>query len=269
MKFIVQKELVEKQDLEVVILLNKLKEPSMKYLHSYEIVKMGDLDNGEYAGYIPIGDIPFVSKYIKIYYGVEKENPIEVPECLRTNKFLKRDYSIVAYDDLPKKGVYFIKDASELKKFSYTGEISYLEECWNPNNKSISALKLDRDHLYVLSEAVDILAEYRVYVLCGKIEAIVQYDGDPLILPDTDLIKEAHERIKAVPGNPRSYTIDVMVTPRGTSIIEVHNFTSVGLYTTLFGDSLLYAYRDGLDYLLNSNIETKKFKGKTKENLDG
>ena len=39
----------------------------------------------------------------------------------------------------------------------------------------------------------------------------------------------------------------------GTAIIEVHNFTSVGLYTTLWGTDLLYAYRDGIDYLVNDN----------------
>jgi hypothetical protein len=44
-----------------------------------------------------------------------------------------------------------------------------------------------------------------------------------------------------------------MVGKEGTAIIEIHNFTSIGLYTTIWGNELLYAYRDGIDYLLNDN----------------
>lgn len=51
----------------------------------------------------------------------------------------------------------------------------------------------------------------------------------------------------------KSYTIDVMVTPKGTALIEIHDFMAVGLYGTLWGGNLVYAYRDGMDYILDSN----------------
>ena len=51
----------------------------------------------------------------------------------------------------------------------------------------------------------------------------------------------------------KSYTIDVAVTSKGTCILEVHNFTSCGLYSTIWGSGLIYAYKDGIDYLRNDN----------------
>jgi hypothetical protein len=57
----------------------------------------------------------------------------------------------------------------------------------------------------------------------------------------------------AKPDYPRSLTIDVMVTDKGTELIEIHPFVSCGLYGTLWGDSLVYAYRDGIDYVLRHN----------------
>ena len=36
-----------------------------------------------------------------------------------------------------------------------------------------------------------------------------------------------------------------------------HNFVSVGLYGTLWGNNLIYAYKDGIDYVINDNKELK------------
>ena len=46
-----------------------------------------------------------------------------------------------------------------------------------------------------------------------------------------------------------------MVTPRGTAIIEVHNFMCLGLYSTNWEEKLLYVYKDSWDYVLNHNAE--------------
>lgn len=255
MKFLIQKKLIDENDLDIFILLNKLKSSHLKYLHSVYYSDIGNIDTTIHSGMIPIGDINFVTEYVNKIYGVDHEIPIEIPKALQKYKFLKRDYSIVSWDEVPKEGNWFIKDVSRLKVFSYSGDLRFLEGCWDEQKEYSTALTLARDHLYQVSEVVDILAEYRVYIIGGNIESIVQYDGDPCIKLDTDLIKEAHEVYKRSGECPKSYTMDVMVTPRGTSIIEIHNFTSVGLYTTLFSDNLLYAYRDGLDFILNNKIK--------------
>ena len=85
------------------------------------------------------------------------------------------------------------------------------------------------------------------------IVAISHYNGNPLLFPDTKLLEKVVMLISYHEKYLKSYTIDVMITKKGTSLIEIHNFTSVGFYTTLFGTDLLYAYKDGIDYLRKDN----------------
>ena len=122
-----------------------------------------------------------------------------------------------------------------------------------------TSFRFDYDHLYQVSEVVSILAEYRVYVLQGKINTMSVFAGNPLIFPDADLIQEAVRLYAAQPDSPRSFSLDVMVTPRGTAITEVHNFMSLGIYTVDWDDSLLYALKDGLDYIVNHNTPQTEF----------
>lgn len=216
----------------------------------------------EYQSAVPVGTIQFVSSWLKIFYNIEKENPIEIPPVLRIDEFLKRKYSIVTSEDIPRQGRYFIKDASELKVFSYSGDMEflYLDELFKEKQQVFdTSLKLDPTHLYQVSEMVDILSEYRVYVIGDRVENIANYDGDPLLFPDANLIKKAVAIYSAQPDSPKSYSLDVMVTKRGTAIIEIHNYTSLGHYATLFGDNLLYAYKDGIDYLLKYNNKPTTF----------
>lgn len=211
---------------------------------------------------IPVGTIEFVSTWLKIFKGIERENAIEIPPVLRTDEFLKRKYSIRKASDIPKSGRYFIKDATQLKVFSYSGELEYFlyDEMFEPKKHDLdNSLRLDPTHLYQVSEIVNILAEYRVYIISGEIVSIEFYDGNPTKFPDIELIKKANLLYKTQSDYPNSYSLDVMVTPRGTAITEIHNFTSLGLYSTIWGTDLLYAYRDGIDYLLKHNTEQTEF----------
>ena len=82
-----------------------------KYIHSYELVSFDDLKiENDYSSYIPLGDIPFVDKWLQIYKGIERQYPIEIPPILRTEEFLKRKYKYIKYEDIPKQGKYFLKD---------------------------------------------------------------------------------------------------------------------------------------------------------------
>ena len=200
------------------------------------------LSKEDYTEAIPVGTIEFVTAWLQKYHSIVTEYAIEVPQVLRTTEFLKREYHIVPLKDLPVKGEYFIKDATKLKSFCYQGEVS-----------SLPIKEMDPTHLYQASEIVDVLSEYRVYIIDHKIECIAHYNGNPLLLPDITLINKANNLYQFEKDAPKSYTMDIMVTNQGTSIIEIHNFTSVGLYNTVWGTNLLYAYRDGIDYLLQYN----------------
>lgn len=234
-------------DLESYFLEEQLKQN--KYVHTY--VKIDEpylVNDTDY----PVGEIPFVEKCLGIH-----ENPVEVPKYLRTPMFLKRDYKICTWQDIPRSGVYFLKDISQLKKFSSVMNATYtdIDDLFNyvKTSEFDATLVLDKEHLYQVSSLIDIKAEYRVYVFGGDIEQISYYNGDCTKLPDISLIKKAVNLINYNEKYLKSYTIDVAVTNNGTCILEVHNFTSCGLYSTIWGSSLIYAYKDGIDYLRNDN----------------
>lgn len=255
-KFLLQK---DKNVLDTETLLLKEALNRGKYLHSYTEASLTKLKESTFdKDLIPVGTIEYVQAYLGNTYGIYKENPIEIPKYLRTEEFLKRDYKIVNWYDVPTSGNYFIKNASKLKDFSYCGEMQYFmyDGIWDaPSLKFDTSLRLSKDDKFVVSSNFKPLSEYRVYVIEHNIEEISHYDGNPLLFPDVELLKKAVSLIEFNEKWLKSYTIDIMVNSLGTAIIEIHNFTSVGLYTTMLGDGLPYAYRDGIDYLINDNKE--------------
>lgn len=282
MYFLLEDNKNDKFNYELMLVEEKIRQN--KYIHDFEkidisifyeyeedsfgeIIKTNKLKNANdfpeiYKKSIPIGSIDFVSTWLKVFYNIDKENPIEIPPVLRTDEFLKRKYSIVTADKLPRTGRYFIKDVSKLKEFTYSGDLEYFlfDEMFEPAKSPYDySLRINPDHLFQVSEIVNILSEYRVYIIGGKIENIANYNGDVTLFPDVELIKKANDLYSTQPDYPKSYSMDLMITPRGTAITEIHNYTSLGHYSTLFGDNLLYAYRDGIDYLLKHNTPITEF----------
>ena len=76
-------------------------------------------------------------------------------------------------------------------------------------------------------------------------------DDDPEVesVPPEVIQKMIQEYSKAE-DRPKSYTMDIMVTNEGTALLEIHTFVSVGLYSTLWDETLLGAYKDGIDYCI-------------------
>ena len=282
MHFLLEDNKNDKFNYELMLVEEKIRQN--KYIHDFEkidisifyeyeedsfgeIIKTNKLKNSNdfpeiYKKSIPIGSINFVSTWLKVFYNIDKENPIEIPPILRTDEFLKRKYSIVTADKLPRTGRYFIKDVSKLKEFTYSGDLEYFlfDEMFEPAKSPYDySLRINPDHLFQVSEIINILSEYRVYIIDGKIENIANYNGDVTLFPDVELIKKANDLYSTQPDYPKSYSMDLMITPRGTAITEIHNYTSLGHYSTLFGDNLLYAYRDGIDYLLKHNTPITEF----------
>lgn len=255
-EFLVQNDKGSLEDEERFI-VNRLKYD--RYMHSYKSISLAEIKKITKKGLYPIGTIDFVTTYLNNAYEIKDENPIEVPKYLRTEEFLKRDYYFAKWNELPRHGRYFLKDASELKKFGMiiNAEHFITDELFNykKQNKYDSTLVLPKNHTYLVSSVFNIKSEYRVYVLQHEIEAIVCYNGDCTVLPDVNLIKKAVAIISCYEEWLRSYTIDIMVGDAGTAIIEIHNFASVGLYQTIWGSNLPWAYKDGIDYLIHDNKE--------------
>lgn len=214
---------------------------------------------------IPVGSLQFVETWLKAYWNIDHINPIEVPPCLRTDEFLKRDYRIVPFADIPKSGQVFLKDASRLKQF---GRVVYLDReniedgLWNPYAEGTGDqnIHLDQSHLYQVSEVVPIDTEYRVYVQDDTIQAVAHYNGDPCIFPDIHLVKKMIGMYASQQDRPGAYTMDVAVNRTGTFLLEVHPWVSVGLYTTVWGTNLLYAYRDGIQWVKDFNTEPAPYR---------
>ena len=205
----------------------------------------------EYQFAIPIGSIQFINAFFRIFFSIEREKAIEIPCFMQTDFFLKRQYSIVSGQDLPKSGVFFLKDVSEQRSFSFSGEIEKLRE--------EQPTAIIPEHNYQISEVQKILSEFRVYVINMSIKNISHYSGDPTILPDTELIKKAVECYGNHPDCPKSFSMDFMVTSRGTSLIEIHSYLSLGLYWTKWDTSLIDGYIESFQYILNSHMKSQGF----------
>lgn len=257
MFFILQKEGNYIDNLEVFTLKEIL--DKQKFLHQYTFMKLEDLTNDsllskriDIKNSIPVGTIDFVQTYLNKIHGIDKMNPIEVPRVLQHKKYLKRRYSIIDKSNLPKSGYHFIKYVSQLKQFTYTGMIE------NMKYESYRETKNFKDGFYQISEIVDILSEYRCFILQDKIIGIQYYDGDCTVLPneqDIELLKEMVIRYSLDNTRPQSYTFDIaIIKDRGLALIETHPFTSVGLYG-LYTSELPYCYKFGLDWYIKHNTE--------------
>ena len=118
------------------------------------------------------------------------------------------------------------------------GDVEYIQD------------KIKSDSNYILSKLLDVYSEWRVYVINDKIANIANYDGDVLCFPNVELIQKMIQEYSKAEDRPKSYTMDIMVTNEGTVLLEIHTFVSVGLYSSLWDETLLVAYKDGIDYCI-------------------
>ena len=251
MLFVLQRE-TEDLDIDVLTLKEELKQQKIR--HQYVEMSLSELkafDFKKFAGrnlsqIVPVGSLEFVKEFLRINYAIPNMNPIEVPKELRLQHLLNREYQIADYRDVEKMhGKKFIKYASELKVFSYWDDIQLLVK-----NNAI------KPGLYVVSELIDIAAEYRVFVHKDEIVGIQFYDGSPLKLLSCEHLKRIQEMILRYSQNnnrPKSYTLDVAILSNDKiSIIELHPWCSVGLYGCT-GGFLPDAYINGFMWYVKHN----------------
>lgn len=172
-------------------------------------------DNGIlYSGYIPIGSNEFVIEYLKKYYGKEPK-PINVPAQLLNSKYTNRVIFNGTANDILDDGKFkFIKSNDKLKS-----DIGIVR-C-NPGLTGKS---------YQISEVIpDINSEWRAFVYKQKLVGLQNYSGEFDLFPDVNIIKEM---IQVYTDSPVAYTLDVAIHHDNTltSVIEVHDFFSCGLY---------------------------------------
>ena len=182
--------------------------------------------------------------------------PLEVPDCLRDKQFLNREYGIFNWEDIPDyQQTMYYKDASIAKNWlvrKYSSLQGFRSDIVTNGYKDYDK------HKYVVSSPVDFIAEYRLFVYNDEVIGVRYYNGGKegcLYTPGRKVVKKMISRISKARANgaylPYSYTLDIGVDRNDTtSIIEMHNFVSCGLYG--FSDiDILYMYKDGIRYELD------------------
>lgn len=196
-------------------------------------LRCGGIPEEKLKNAIPVGAIEFVQAHLKEFYGIDHMNPIEVPPELRKPHLLLRNYKIVPYDEIPRNGEFFVKDVSQLKTFSYQGPT---ESLFGEDGYST---EMNKEHLFQVSDVLDILSEYRVIVIEDKIYGIQFYDGEPTIMPtpnEINKIKEMVARYSASKSCPKAYAMDVAIVRasneqgRDLALIEICPAVSFGTY---------------------------------------
>ena len=247
----------EKHDLDVDVLTLKEELKNQKIKHQYVELSLEQLKTFDFKKFfaeniqdiIPVGSLEFVQEYLRINYNITKMNPIEIPNELRLPHLLMRKYQILHKEDVRKiTGRNFLKYASKLKEYSYLGDVQRLVQ----NNDILEGI-------YVVSEELPLIAEYRIFVFFDEVKGIQFYDGDPLRVLTSENIKKVREMILRYSTNehrPNAYTLDVGVfkgeNKQEVIPIEIHPWCSVGLYGCT-GGFLPEAYAEGFKWYVHHN----------------
>lgn len=177
--------------------------------------------------FIPIGSVEFVHSFLKTC-GITIPKPVNIPPPF-LNKFqylLGRKVTIGGVNDIEYTS--FVKSHTKVKGF--TGIV-------DPGESRLEELI---DDTYVISDIIELLSEWRIFVYNKEVVGVHQYLGSYLYPPN---IMTIHAMISAWEQAPKTYTLDVGVTKdymlgteyedtkkSHTVLIECHNFYSCGLY---------------------------------------
>lgn len=159
-------------------------------------------------GFIPIGSVEFVSKYLYDYFRL-KPLPKNIP--FELFKYANRTIFNGTYEVRLEKD-YFIKSNDKIK---------------DDINGLLKKTDILPEGNYQFSEIIDIDSEYRCFVHKNKLVGLQNYSGDFTIFPD---IKTINNIIDDYKKSPVAYTLDVGINDTGTFIVEIHDFFSCGLY---------------------------------------
>lgn len=140
------------------------------------------------------------------------------PEELRP--FLKRRVEVKKLGEIP-QGTFFKPLEHEHKLFNPMIMADTVPA-------GIVTGSLPPDHLVYASDPIEIISEFRCYVLRREVQAIHCYKGDCTVFPDRSEILSMVTRFES---SPVAYGLDVGVTSKGeTVLIEVNDFCCLGNY---------------------------------------
>jgi len=157
--------------------------------------------------------------------GLPPKQAINIPSCLM--KYAQRTIEYMTIGEFLKTDKFpiFVKPNGKSKEF-VAGVVS--------NAKHLTFFHdLPLETKAMTSEVVNIISEYRCYVIEGELKGIKHYAGDFTIFPDVDIIKHAILDYKDAPSG---YAIDFGIEYNkkhnyyDTILIEVNDGFSIGNY---------------------------------------
>lgn len=157
---------------------------------------------------IPVGTVEDTLKFYEYHH-----DRLLLPINLDTLDIdLKRKVFRGEHSDIPMG--WFHKEANLLK-----GEYTGIRDRWIPLPKDLRE--------YIISEPLELLAEWRCFIHKGAWVGMQQYQGNFRLHPD---IKQVEDLLKEL-NLTRSYALDIGVDEKGVVyLIEIHDFYSCGLY---------------------------------------
>lgn len=184
---------------------------------------------------IPVGSIEYVEAALSQITGITKRlSPICIPDQLIP-------YAGRRIDVVPAGAGLFQFLATAPKQHAFLKSSTRLK-CDFADIYSLDG-PLPKDSLFFVSEVLDILSEWRVFVYKGQVQDIRCYSGDFWLMPDQHTIQDM---VATYTDSPDAYTLDVAVTSQHKSVpVEVHNFVSCGLYG-FCGKNLIRMYEAGI-----------------------
>ena len=202
---------------------------------------------------IPVGSIEFVEMFLNSRYGIDYLTPIFIPSQIqpkRKTAIVTGGTGVQAFMKLYCLDMVFVKSASRVKG----------DACSIIQTEDIDLLGLKNNESYFVSEPIDIVSEWRIFVKRGRIVDIRNYNGDGWVVPDRTTVLNMVNAYHVT--SPFSYTLDVAVIQNSdgsvyTDIIEVHNFISCGFYGFDTANDLLTMLIDGIHWEIRQHKHYK------------
>ena len=202
---------------------------------------------------IPVGSIQFVEAFLSVRYGIERLTPIFIPKEIPANRktaIVIGRAGVLEFMEQNRLDSVFVKTAARVKgdyaSIASREDVERGEDC-----------PYACDEPLFVSEVIDILSEWRVFVKRGRIVDVRCYSGDPWLLPDRSTVEQMVAAYHD--ASPTSYTLDVAVVkptdnaPLQTNIVEVHNFISCGFYGFSTPRDVLTMIVDGIHWELRQH----------------
>lgn len=166
------------------------------------------------AGYVPVGAIEFVENSLQYHHGV-KVKPLQIPLELKRPDFLGRQVKEHIGS--------FVLD----KERAFVKAIDAYKSTVIPTGIYVGGTQFPMGN-YFISEVVNIVSEYRLFISDGNIQGMHNYSGDPFVPPRKSAVLEI---VKAYKHAPFHYCLDIAVLDtRQVVVVEAHHFYSCGLY---------------------------------------